>query len=46
MTRAGRLPEPLSDLGAASFPNRLTVVGGRDRQGRARDEIWSLTARP
>jgi hypothetical protein len=40
------LPEPLSDLGAASFVDRVTVVGGRDRRGHARDEIWSLTAGP
>jgi DNA-binding beta-propeller fold protein YncE len=46
VTRAGRLPERLSDLSAGSFPDRVTVVGGRDPLGHARDEIWSLTARP
>jgi hypothetical protein len=46
VTRAGRLPEPLSDLSAGSFPDRVVVVGGRDLLGRARDEIWSLKARP
>jgi hypothetical protein len=42
VSRAGRLPEALSDLSAASFPDHVTVVGGRDARGRARDEIWSL----
>jgi hypothetical protein len=46
VTRAGRLPEPLSDLSAASFPDHVAVVGGRDLLGHARDEIWSLRARP
>ena len=45
MSRAGRLPEALSDLSAGSFADHVTVVGGRDAQGRARDEIWTLRAR-
>ena len=45
VTRAGRLPRALSDLGAASFADRVTVVGGRDAGGRARSEILSLRPR-
>jgi hypothetical protein len=44
-TRAGRLPEALSDLSAGSFRDHVTVVGGRDATGRARNEIWSLRPR-
>jgi hypothetical protein len=44
VARAGRLPEALSDLSAGSFPDHITVVGGRTAQAQARDEIWSLKA--
>jgi hypothetical protein len=45
----GRLPQvvthALSDLSAGSFRDHVTVVGGRDAAGRARDEICSLRPR-
>jgi hypothetical protein len=45
VVRAGRLPVALSDLGAASYPDHIVAVGGRDADGHARDEIWSLRVR-
>ena len=42
---AGRLPRALSDVGAASLPGRVVVVGGRDAAGRVWDEIWAVRAR-
>jgi hypothetical protein len=39
---AGRLPEPLSDLGAASLPGRIVVVGGRDSAGIVHDRALTL----
>jgi hypothetical protein len=44
VSRAGRLPVALSDLGAATLGDRILTLGGRDKGGRARDEILTLRA--
>jgi DNA-binding beta-propeller fold protein YncE len=43
MVPAGRLPQPLSDLGAATSAGRIIALGGRDRAGRAQDGVLALT---
>ena len=41
---AGRLPTALSDLGAASGPRGIVLVGGRDAAGRVSDQIMRAAA--
>ena len=46
VARAGRLPVPLSDTGAATLGGRIVVVGGRDARGAVHDEVRVLEPRP
>jgi Kelch motif len=40
--RAGSLPQPRSDMGAATLDGEIWLVGGRDGAGRAQDTAWEL----
>jgi len=42
VSSAGRLPEALSDLGAASLGGRIVAVGGRDRAGTVHERALTL----
>ncbi|HEX4689654.1 MAG TPA: hypothetical protein VH276_03125, partial [Solirubrobacteraceae bacterium] len=42
VARAGRLPVAISDAGAASFADHITVAGGRTAAGAVQDEVWTL----
>jgi hypothetical protein len=43
VTRAGRLPRPASDMGAAAIGGRIALAGGRDRAGRVLAQVLELT---
>jgi Kelch motif protein len=43
---AGRLPAAFSDLGVASGPQGVLLVGGRDARGRVSDQILRAQAAP